>query len=167
MEEEVSAEVEARFELHRARLGDINVERLLRTGTLGPSGTASSQASTSSRPSQYKPQEAFLGSKKFPWWKSGDSTAAPDDLEKLSDYLYSGGSFSDIEQPLMYLKKCMCRDTLISYRKALDKKLEKGADPTIDLLISTLKEVIIFRIPRKSRLTQTNVRESVKSGSDG
>ena len=54
----------------------------------------------------------------------------------------------------MYLKKCMCRDTLISYRKALDKKLEKGADPTIDLLINTLKEVIISRIPRKSRLTQ-------------
>ena len=100
MEEEVSAEVEARFELHRARLGNINVKRLLRTGTSGPSGTASSQASTSSRPSQYKPQKTFLGSRKFPWWKSGDSTAAPDDLEKLSDYLYSRGLFSDIENHL-------------------------------------------------------------------
>ena len=149
IEEEVSAEVEARFELHRARLGDINVERLLRTGTLGPSGTASSQASASWRPFQYKPQEAFLGSKKFLWWKSGDTTAAPDDLEKLLDYLYSGGTFT-----LMYLKKCMCKDTLISYRTALNKKLEKRADPMIDLLIQTLKEVILFRIPRKLRLTQ-------------
>ena len=49
MKEEVTAEVEARFELHRARLGDIDVERLLRTGTWGPSGTASTQASTSLR----------------------------------------------------------------------------------------------------------------------
>ena len=54
----------------------------------------------------------------------------------------------------MSLKKCMCRDTLISYHKALDKKLEKKADPTIDLLIQTLKKVILFRIPRKLRLTQ-------------
>ena len=153
LEEEVTAKVEACFELHRARLGDIDVERLLRTGTLGPSGTASSQASTSSRPFQYKPQETFLGSKKFPWWKSGDTTAAPDDLEKLTDYLYSGGTFSDIEQPLMYLKKCMCKDKLISYFTALNKKLEKRADPTIDLLIQTLKEVILSCIPRKSRLT--------------
>ena len=66
MEEEVTAEVEARFELHQARLGDIDMKRLLRTGASGPSGTASSQASTSSRSFQYKPQESFLGSKKFP-----------------------------------------------------------------------------------------------------
>ena len=134
MEEEVSNEVEARFKLHRARLGDINVERLLRAGTSDPSGTVTSQASTSSRPSQYKPQEAFLGSRKFPWWKTGNTTAAPDDLEKLSDYLYSGGLFLDIEQPLMYLKKCMCRDTLISYCKALDKKLEKEQTPQLTSL---------------------------------
>ena len=137
--------MEARFELHRARLGDIDVERLLRTGASGPSRTASTQASTSSRSFQYKPQESFLGSKKFPWWRSGDTTAAPDDLEKLSDYLYSGGTFSDIEQPLMYLKKCLCKDTLISYRTALNKKLDQKADPTIDLLINTLKEVILSR----------------------
>ena len=66
----------------------------------------------------------------------------------------------------MYLKKCMCRDTLISYRKALDKKLEKGANPTIDLLINTLKEVIISRIPRKSRLTQM-FKRALKVGQMG
>ena len=49
LEEEVTAEVEARYELHRARLGEIDVERLLRIGTSGPSGTASTQALTSSR----------------------------------------------------------------------------------------------------------------------
>ena len=76
------------------------------------------------------------------------------DLEKLSNYLYSGGSWTDIEQPYMYLKKCMCRDTLIGYRKALDKKLNEGANQTIALLIDTLREFIQSRIPRKSRLTQ-------------
>ena len=88
MEEEVTAEVEARFELHRARQGDIDVEHLLRTGASGPSGTASSQASTSSRSFNYKPQESFLGSKKFPWWRSGDTNAAPDDLEKVSTIIF-------------------------------------------------------------------------------
>ena len=115
IEEEVSDEVEAPFELHQARLGDIDVERLLRTGTSGPSGTASSQASTSVRPSQYKPVEPFLGSKKFPWWHTGDTVASADDLEKLSDYLYSGGQFTDIEQPLMYMKRVLCKDSLISF----------------------------------------------------
>ena len=104
IEEDVTSEVEGRFELHRARLGDIDVDRLLRAGTSGPSGTASNQASTSMRPNQYKPVEAFLGSKKFPWWRTGDTVVSADDLDKLSDYLYSGGHFTDIEQPLMYMK---------------------------------------------------------------
>ena len=65
IEEDIHNEVEGRFELHRLRLGDIDVDRLLRAGTSGPSTTAS--APTSSRPPQYKPVEAFLGSKKFPW----------------------------------------------------------------------------------------------------
>ena len=95
-----------------------------------------------------------MGSKKFPWWKTGDTVASADDLEKLSDYLYSGGHFSDIEVPLMYMKRVLCKGSLISFRTALNAKLDQRANPTIDLLINTLKEVILALIPRCSRLTQ-------------
>ena len=65
MEEDICVEVEGRYELHRMRLGDIDVDCLLRAGTSGPSATAS--APTSHKTPQYKPVEAFLGSKSFPW----------------------------------------------------------------------------------------------------
>ena len=132
------------------------MDKLLKSGTGGPSGAAASQTSTSSKTGQYKPQDTFLGSKKFPWWRPGDTTAAPDDLEKLSDYLFSGGTFTDIEQPVMYLKKVFDKETMISYRTALNKHItaKEAKDLTIDLLINTIREVIQSRIPRRSRLTQ-------------
>ena len=83
MEEDICVEVEGRYELHRARLGDIDVDRLLRAGTSGPSATA--LAPTTNKPSQYKPVETFLGNKSFPWWKTNDTVARADDLEALSD----------------------------------------------------------------------------------
>ena len=67
VDDEVTAEIEAWYEMYRARLGDLDVDKLLKTGTGGPSGTATSQASTSSKTGQYKPQDTFLGSKKFPY----------------------------------------------------------------------------------------------------
>ena len=81
--------------------------------------------------------------------------ASADDLDKLSDYLYSGGQFTDIEQPIMYMKHVLCKDSLISFRTALNLRINRDkADPTIDLLIKTLKEVILARFPRRARLTQ-------------
>ena len=124
MEEEVMNEVETRYEVHRKRLGEVNVDRLLRAGPAGPSAPGTSQASTSVKPSQFKPQESFLGSRKFPWWRTTDSTADPKDLEMVTDYLYSGGTWQNIEQPYMYITKLLCRDTMTGYRKALDKKLD-------------------------------------------
>ena len=59
MEEDIYGEVESRFENHRRRLGDIDVDRLLRAGTAGPSATTP----TSHRICNFKPNEAFLGLK--------------------------------------------------------------------------------------------------------
>ena len=90
VKEEVMNEVETRYEVHRKRLGEVNIERLLRAGPAGPSAPGTSQASTSSKTPQFKPLESFLGSRKFPWWKTTDSIADPKDLEMVTDYLYSG-----------------------------------------------------------------------------
>ena len=54
----------------------------------------------------------------------------------------------------MYLKRVLCKDSLISFHTAINIKLDQRANPTIDLLINTLKEVILARIPRRARLTQ-------------
>ena len=45
IEEDIYSEVEGRYELHRIRLGDIDVNRLLRAGTSGLSATASAPTS--------------------------------------------------------------------------------------------------------------------------
>ena len=54
LDNEVTAEIEARYELYRALIGDLDVDRLLKSGTGGPSGAAVSQTSTSSKTGQYK-----------------------------------------------------------------------------------------------------------------
>ena len=141
MEEDIYSEVEGRYELHRMRLGDIDVDRLIRAGTSGPSATAS--APTSQKLPQYKPVEVFLSSKTFPWWKISDTVARAEDLEALSDYLYSGGLFNDIEQPIMYMKKILDKDSLISFRAALNLRINRDkANPIIKLLVETLKDMI-------------------------
>merc|ERR1712112_514546 len=43
---------------------------------------------------------------------------------------------------------------MISYCTALNKNLAANKNPTVDLLINTMREVIQSRIPRRSRLTQ-------------
>ena len=42
LDDEVTAEIEARYELYRARLGDLDVDKLLKSGTGGPSRAAAS-----------------------------------------------------------------------------------------------------------------------------
>ena len=125
----------------------------MRAGTSGPSAAAS--APTSHKTPQYKPVEAFLGSKTFPWLKTSDTVARADDSEALSDYQYSGGLFTDIEQFIMYMKRILCKDTLISFRATLNVRINRDkANPTIKLLIETLKEMILSHIPRCARLIQ-------------
>merc|ERR1712120_102403 len=63
LDNNVTAEIESRYELYLDLIGDLDVDRLLKSGTGGPSGAATSQTSTSSKTGQYKPQETFLGSK--------------------------------------------------------------------------------------------------------
>lgn len=99
--------------------------------------------------------EAFLGSKSFPWWKTSDTVARADDLEALSDYLYSGGQFTDIEQPILYLKHVLCKDILISFRATLNARINQDkSDPIVKLLIETLKDMILSHIPRWAHLIQ-------------
>ena len=107
MEDDITGEVEGRFELHRMRLGDIDVDRLLRAKTAGASVTTS--APTSHKVPNYKPVEAFLGSKLFTWWKISDMVARAEDIDAVADYLYSGGLFNDIEKPIMYMENSFVR----------------------------------------------------------
>ena len=74
-------------------------------------------------------------------------------MEALSDYLYSGGQFTDIEQPIMYMKRVLCKDMLISFRAALNVRISRhNANPTVKLLVETLKDMILAQIPRRARL---------------
>ena len=68
IEEDIYHEVEGRYELHRRRLGDIDVNHLLKAGTSGPSATAS--APTSHKVPTYKPVEAFRAPRRSPGGRS-------------------------------------------------------------------------------------------------
>ena len=75
-----------------------------------------------------------------------------EDIDAISDYLLSGGSFTDIEVPIMYLKKVMDKDSLINFRAAVTAKINRGADPYIKTLVDALKEMVLARIPCQARL---------------
>lgn len=151
MEEDIYGEVESRSENHRKRLGDIDVDHLLRAGTAGPSATTS--APTSHRIPNFKPNEAFLRSKLFPWQRITDTVMKAEDIDAVSDYLYSRGTFNDIEQLLMYIKKILCKDILINFRAALDHRIHREkADPNIKTIVETLKDMILAHIPHRGRL---------------
>ena len=70
----------------------------------------------------------------------------------ISDYLLSGGHFTDIEFPIMYLKKIIDTDSLINFKAAMTIKINSGADPNIKTLVDVLREMILVRIPRRARL---------------
>ena len=115
-------------------MGDIDVDSLLRAGTASASATTS--APTSHKVSNLKSVEVFLGSEPFPWWKISDTVVRAEDIDAVSDYLYSGGMFNDIEQPIMYMKKLLCKDTLINFRAALDLRINRDkADPNIKTIV--------------------------------
>ena len=95
MEEDIYGEVESRFDNQRRRLGDIDVDCLLRAGAASASVNIS--APTSHRAPNFKPNEEFLGSKLFPWWRISDTVAKAEDIDAVSDYLMSGGTFTEIE----------------------------------------------------------------------
>lgn len=73
-------------------------------------------------------------------------------MEAVSDNLSSSGTFTDIEQPIMYMKKLLCKDSLINFRAHVNKRiLYERADPNIKTLIDSLKEMILACIPRRAR----------------
>ena len=68
--------------------------------------------------------------------------------EAIQDYLMNGGSLTDIQVPMMYLKKLFVKESLILYDVASNAQLTTGAPPKIKKLIDMLKEMILDKIPR-------------------
>ena len=90
--------------------------------------------------------------KSFPWYKVTETCIRSEDAEAVSDYLLSGGLFTDIEVPRMYLKKLFDHDSLIMFDSALQAELARGSPHSIETLVDTLRNMILSQIPRRARL---------------
>ena len=77
-----------------------------------------------------------------------------EDAEAIKDYLMSGGPFSDIMVPQMYIKKLFDADSLLMFDIALETELAKGAPHKVKILMDTLRKMVLNQIPRKARLTK-------------
>ena len=70
---------------------------------------APTESSSGTKKNIYKPNEDFLMARKkpCPWYRVSDTSVPLEDLAAISDYLMSGGSFSDVKTPIMFLRKTM------------------------------------------------------------
>ena len=70
------------------------------------------------------------------------------------DYINSGGPFSDVSGPVIYIKRLMDHETLRAFMPALDKAIGEGKTHCTRTIVDTLSNVILTRMPKRGRLTR-------------
>ena len=116
----------------------------------------------------YKHVESFTDNrwKSFLLFPSNNWIISPFDIDALSDYLNSGGQYSDIQIPRMYLLKLTCIDILKQFDRLLEEKIRDRSTPDIKLLLQTLKIVILRMVPRQAHRS-TQLDKVIKKGMMG
>ena len=74
------------------------------------------------------------------------------DLVVISNYLMSGGSFSDVKTPIMFLRKMMVPETFWSFSgviaQAIDVDRKSHSVPTI---LDALRSTVMNQVPLRAR----------------
>ena len=80
---------------------------------------------------QYKLKEDFLTvrCKACPWYCISDTSVPPEDVSAISDYLTSGGTFTDVTTSIMFLNKILCSETYRSFSVAIKKVVSVHGKP--------------------------------------
>ena len=97
----------------------------------------------------FKLNELFLEQRKkaMPWYNVSCTMVSAEDTESIRDYITSGGPFTDIAIPYIYVKKLMCTETLKLFDKALTKAINEGSPNCAQTIVDTLQTVIMGRVP--------------------
>ena len=79
--------------------------------------SAPSESSSDTKKQIYKPNKDFLTARKkqILWYRVSNTQVPPEDLAALEDYLTSGGPFTDVKTPIMFIRKIMDPKTFKSF----------------------------------------------------
>ena len=115
-----------------------------------------SAAPPPARPHTYKPGKAILEGRKklFPRYAISITGNPAEEYECITDYLNSGGQFSDVSGPVIFIKRLMDHKTLRVFLPALDKAIEEGKTHCTRTIVDTLNTVIVTRMPKRGCLTK-------------
>ena len=106
---------------------------------------------------RYQPVNLILDSesKDKPWVLSSTQAIPYSQLTTMKMWLESGGAFSDVEEPIRYIKMLLDMPTFQSYQILIDAKISTsratGTPATVDLLVDTLDNLVTDRMPLSVR----------------
>ena len=130
----------------------VEFSRLLREGYASSTMPGQSAAPPPARPHTYNPVEAFLEGRKkpFPWYTISSTGIPAEEYDYITDYLNSGGQFSDVSGPVIFIKRLINHETLRAFLPALDKAIEEGKIHCTRTIVDTLSNVILTCMPKRT-----------------
>ena len=156
LEEFVGMQVDVRFDEFKEKVKGVEFSRLLREGSTPSTVAGPAAAPPPTRPHTYKPVEAFLEGRKkpFPWYTIASIGIPAEEYNCITDYINSGGPFSDVTGPVINIKRLMDHKTLRVFMPALNKAIEEGKTHCTRTIIDTLSNLILTHMPKRGCLTK-------------
>ena len=90
----------------------------------------------------------------FPWFTVTSTSVSAEDQESITDYLNSGGHFTDVAIPVIYIKRLIDNETLKIFMPALTKAIGDNQPHTTHTIVDTFRAVVMGRVPQRARLTK-------------
>merc|ERR1711895_81029 len=111
----ISVQVDIRFNTFCERIRGSELNKLLKEGQ-GPSHQAPNPSAPPPPPRSgtFKPNESFLEGRKkgHPWYTVGSTSVPSEERDAIADYIDSGGEFTSVSVPTIYIKKLFDSETL-------------------------------------------------------
>ena len=124
----------------------------------GAGGSMATQGQPApSRPTRYQLVNLILDSesKDKPWVLGSTQVIPHSQLTTMKMWLESGGAFSDVEEPIRYIKTLCDMQTFLAYQARIDAKIAtartNGTQITFDILVDTLDSLVTDRMPLSVR----------------
>merc|ERR1712120_58040 len=74
--------------------------------------------------------------------------------DAISDYLNSGGDFSNVAVPVIYIKRLFDNETLKIFLPSLNEAVGQGKPHCTRTIVDCICDVVMSRVPRRARLTK-------------
>ena len=135
LEDFVTYQVELRFDNFKVKVRGVEFSRLLRQCHAPSAAPGQFAAPQPAYPQVYKPIKAFIEGRKkaFPWYTVQSTGIPAEEQECITDYLNSGGSFSNVQTPVIFIKRLLDHETLRAFLPTLDKAIEGGCNTVLRL----------------------------------